>query len=76
MELWRMSAMGLAGLLRSAELSSSELVRACLDRIDAVNPGLNAIVTLAAERALADAARLDAMAARGEFAGPLPWPAG
>jgi amidase len=68
--------MGLAGLLRSAELSSSELVRACLDRIEAVNPGLKAIVTLAAERALADAARLDAMAAHGEFAGPLPWPAG
>jgi amidase len=71
MELWRMSAVGLAGLVRSGELSSTELVRAFLDRIEAVNPGLNAIVTLAPERALADAARLDAMAAGGEFAGPL-----
>ena len=71
MQLWQMSAVGLAGLVRSRELSSSELVQACLDRIEAVNPGLNAIVTLAPERALADAARLDALAARGEFAGAL-----
>jgi amidase len=71
MDLWRMSAVGLAGLVRSRELSSTELVGVSLDRIEAVNPELNAIVTLAPERALADAARLDAMAARGEFAGPL-----
>jgi amidase len=71
MDLWRMSAVGLAGLLRTRQVSSREVLGAFLDRIDAANPGLNAIVTLAPEHASADAARLDAMAARGEFAGPL-----
>ena len=42
-----------------------------LARIEAVNPSVNAIVTLAAEQARAVAAGLDARAARGEFAGPL-----
>ena len=42
-----------------------------LARIEAVNPSVNAIVTLAAEQARAAAAGLDARAARGEFAGPL-----
>ena len=42
-----------------------------LARIEAVNPPVNAIVTLAAGPARAVAADLDARAARGEFAGPL-----
>ena len=42
-----------------------------LARIEAVNPPVNAIVTLAAGQAGAVAADLDARAARGEFAGPL-----
>ena len=42
-----------------------------LARIEAVNPRVNAIVTLAAGQARAVAADLDARAARGEFAGPL-----
>src|ERR1700677_2123305 len=54
-----MSAVQVAGLLSSPRLSAAELTGAFLDRIEAVNPALNAIVTLAPERALADAARLD-----------------
>ena len=42
-----------------------------LARIEAVNPSVNAIVTLAAEQARVTAADLDARAARGSFAGPL-----
>jgi amidase len=42
-----------------------------LARIEAVNPAVNAIVTLAAEQARAAAADLDDRAVRGEFAGPL-----
>ena len=42
-----------------------------LARIEAVNPSVNAIVTLAAGQARAVAADLDARAARGDFAGPL-----
>ena len=64
-------AVELARLIRSRELSATELLTAVLARIDEVNPRINAIVTLAAEQALAAAAELDARAARGSFAGPL-----
>ena len=42
-----------------------------LARIERVNPKVNAIVTLAAERAMADAARADDRIARGETVGVL-----
>jgi len=64
-------AVELARLIRSRELSATELLTAVLARIDEVNPPINAIVTLAAELAFAVAAELDARAARGSFAGPL-----
>jgi amidase len=47
------------------------LLEAVLARIEAVNPSVNAIVTLAPEQARATAVGLDARAARGEFTGPL-----
>ena len=61
----------LARLIRSRQLSAAELLTAVLARIEAVNPALNAIVTLAAEQAHLVAAALDARAAHGAFAGPL-----
>jgi amidase len=64
-------ATGLARLIRSRQLSAAELLEATLARIEAANPAVNAIVTLAPEQARAAAAALDARAARGEFAGPL-----
>ena len=64
-------AVELARLLRSRSLSATELLTAVLARIEAVNPAVNAIVTLAADQAMARAAELDEMAARGSFAGPL-----
>ena len=45
----------LAALLRARKLSPVELVRACLDRIEAVNPKVNAFLTVTAEAALARA---------------------
>jgi amidase len=45
----------LAGLVRSGELSARELVEASLERIDALNPALNAVILVDAERALAAA---------------------
>jgi amidase len=70
-ELYYRSATELAGLLRAKQISAREVVTAHLDRIEAVNPAVNAIVTLTAERALGQAAELDDRAARGNFAGPL-----
>ena len=71
MDLCATPAVELARLIRSRELSATELLTAVLARIDEVNPAINAIVTLAAEQAFAVAAELDARAARGSFAGPL-----
>ena len=55
----------LAGL-RARDFSAAELARAYLVRIEALDPALRAFVTLTPERALADAARADALRAAGE----------
>ncbi|MFG2072752.1 amidase [Nonomuraea maritima] len=61
-ELHYLTATELARLIRTRQLSAVEVLQAHLDRIEQVNPRVNAVVTLAAERALdaakaADAAR-------------------
>jgi amidase len=58
-------------LIRAKELSSREVVAAHLERIDRVNPSLDAIVTLVPERALEQASRADEAIARGQTIGPL-----
>jgi amidase len=50
-----LSATEQAELIRRREVSSEELVRLYLDRIEALDPQLNAFVTVSAERALAEA---------------------
>jgi len=70
-ELYYRSATELAAMLRAKQVSAREVVIAHLDRIEAVNPQVNAVVTLTAERALALAHQQDQLAARGQFAGPL-----
>ena len=65
------SATALARAIREKELSSEEVVRAHLDRIEEVNPKLNAVVQLAADRALAEAQTADDALARGDLKGPL-----
>jgi amidase len=58
-------------LLRRRAISARELLGAYLDRIDAVNPTVNAIVTLDPDGAMAQARAADDAAARGESLGPL-----
>lgn len=65
------SAVELASMLRRRSVSARELLDACLDRIDAVNPHLNAVVTLVAEAAVEWADVCDAAVARGDELGPL-----
>ncbi len=65
------SARRIAAAIRAGDLTSRAIVEACLDRIDAVNSDINAVVRLAAERARAEADRLDAEAAAGNFRGAL-----
>jgi amidase len=54
------TAADLARLLRSHELGAVEVVEAHLRRIETVNPVINAVVALDAERALAAAREVDA----------------
>lgn len=66
-----MSARELASQLRKGEISAREVTVAHLERIEAVNPRVNAVVTVAAERALDWAVELDRRFAAGEKPGPL-----
>ena len=65
------TATELARRIRAREVSVTEVVQAHLAQIERVNPKVNAVVTLTAERALAEAREKDAALARGETAGPL-----
>jgi amidase len=58
-------------LLRRRAISARELLVACLDRTEAVNPAVNAIVTMDIEGAMAQAQAADDALARGESLGPL-----
>lgn len=53
------------------DLSPQELTRACLERIERLNPSLNAFVLITAERALQDAARAEQELLAGHYRGPL-----
>src|SRR5215813_832827 len=65
------TAVELARRIRAREVSVTEVIQAHLAQIDRVNPKVNAIVTLTAERALDDAKAKDAALARGAATGPL-----
>ena len=65
------SVTDLAQAIQTKEVSSVEVVRAYLERIEVVNPQLNAVVQLTAESALAEARQMDAALARGDVKGPL-----
>ena len=65
------SAFDLAALIRQKELSPIEVISALLDRIDHINPKINAYVTVCAEQALADARAAEKRATQGKDLGPL-----
>jgi amidase len=67
---WR-GAHELAAAIRRRQLSVTEVVGAHLGRIEAVNPLVNAVVSLVPERALAEAAEADRAIASGARLGPL-----
>jgi aspartyl-tRNA(Asn)/glutamyl-tRNA(Gln) amidotransferase subunit A len=69
-ELIYSDATKLAELIRTREISPVEVIKAHLDRIEAVNPKVNAIVTIA-EDALESAKKAEAAVQRGDELGPL-----
>ncbi len=70
-ELWRWSATQLAHGIATGHISAREVVQSCLDRIDAVNPHLTALVEVRPEEALRAAAEADRVVASGAELGPL-----
>ena len=61
----------LAAAVRERRASARELVTLALERIDRLNPALNAVILVRAEEALAEAAALDERIAAGEQVGSL-----
>ncbi|MFI5531830.1 amidase [Kitasatospora sp. NPDC051853] len=70
-ELWRLTAREQAAAVRGGEVSAVELTESHLARIAEVNPRVNAVTQLLADRALAAAALTDRRRAAGEELGPL-----
>jgi len=71
-DITSLSAVDLAAAIAARRLSSIEVMTAHLDRIEALNPKVNAIVALQDREALMARARaMDDRAARGDLAGPL-----
>ncbi|MGY9072590.1 MAG: amidase [Acidimicrobiales bacterium] len=70
-ELCELTAVDLAGRLAAGEVSAREVLAAHLDRIERINPTVNAIVTLAPEAAQAQAHAADQAHANGESLGLL-----
>ena len=71
MPIWQLAATELARRIRAKEVSSRDVVSAHLDRIAQVNPAVNAIVTVVADKAMERARLADDALARGEAIGPL-----
>jgi aspartyl-tRNA(Asn)/glutamyl-tRNA(Gln) amidotransferase subunit A len=57
--------------IRQQKISPVELARECLERIDRLNPTLNAFITVTAESALAEAQKAEREIQSGNWRGPL-----
>ena len=71
LDLCYMTATEAISKFKTKELSPVDLMRAVIDRCEAVNPKVNAIVTLEVERALKGADDADARLAKGDNIGVL-----
>ena len=70
-DLWRLSAVELASRIRNREVSAVEAAQSALERLNAVNSALNAVVDHRPDEVMARAAAVDAQLARGEDPGVL-----
>jgi amidase len=70
-ELHYLSIVELAQLLRKTEISPVEVVRALIDRIEALDGGLHAYITVMREQALSRARIAEDELRRGQWRGPL-----
>src|SRR5580704_7445670 len=70
-ELWRLSATELARLIRRRDVAAREAADAALQRLDAVNPQINAVVAHRPDLVRQQADAVDRAIARGDDPGPL-----
>ena len=70
-DLWRLPAAELASLIQAKKVSAKEAATAALQRLDAVNPSINAVVDHRPDDVLAQADAIDAAIARNEDLGAL-----
>jgi amidase len=70
-EPWKWDAVDARLALQQGLISARELLAACLDRLDAVNPAVNAVVNVDRERAMAEADLADETRAAGRPGGLL-----
>jgi amidase len=70
-ELWQLGAMEIATAVRDRQTTSREVLEALVDRIEAVNGDLNAVVALLGDEAVKAAEAADRAVADGERLGPL-----
>ncbi len=70
-DLWRMSANDIAEKVTAKELTATMVIEQALQRLDQVNPKINAVVQEMPEEALEAAKQVDLAIARGESPGPL-----
>ena len=71
MELYNKSALELSGLIKNKEITSTELVKATLDRIEAEDKNIQAFLDINGEKALEKAKEVDEKIAKGEKLSPL-----
>ncbi|NVO55835.1 amidase family protein [Rhodobacteraceae bacterium B1Z28] len=70
-EIWRLSATDLTALTHKGDLSAENAAQAAINRMEQVNPDLNAVVENLSDEALRRARALDQARAKGETPGPL-----
>lgn len=71
MDLYQLTAHELSDLLASGQISSEELTKVQLERVNAVDPKVSAFMTITEESALAQARVIDEKRRAGEMLGPL-----
>ena len=70
-QLWHFSAGEVAGLVRSGKVSAREVADAALQRLDSINPRINAVVDCRPDLVRQQADQVDSLLARGNDPGPL-----
>src|SRR5262245_24692785 len=70
-DLTRLTIREAADLVRRKKLSPIDLTTACLQRIERLNPTLNAFITVTSEAAMSQAREAEAEIQRGKWRGPL-----